>query len=256
MRKLRLAHEGCCDGHPCDDCQVCRLGRCCRNDNPEYSLPSFGDWDGPVFGQVGVLDGDGDTVDCHACGGSFRYLTPHVWQIHNLTAREYKSIFGLPLRLPLVSETCRESLRRGHDWIKTPGDPRREKTLAALDAHRPTPEQAQDIGSRTLVRDMARRRSVGDTEGLASLLPSARVCLSCGQSFPKGRGTHRNRRTCSETCLAKIRGVSGSIGGQAVGAAKARLPERSWERSKNGTFASVESKSSTTLSAEQVHGEG
>jgi hypothetical protein len=92
---LAIATEGCCKGHPCDNCKTCRSGRCCRKDNPDYKLPGLGEWDGPIYGELGVLNDDGEKVECHCCGNRYRTLAYHLSIHHNLTADEYRSIFGL-----------------------------------------------------------------------------------------------------------------------------------------------------------------
>ena len=45
---------------------------------PRDQLPGPGEWDGPVFGELGVLAVDGDRVRCHACGRWYRSLAAHV----------------------------------------------------------------------------------------------------------------------------------------------------------------------------------
>lgn len=108
---LILATEGCCKGHPCDNCKTCQSGRCCRKDNPDYKLPELGEWDGPIYGELGVLNDDGEKVECHCCGEWFVVLGSHVWQAHNLTAKEYKSIFGLALSRSLLTDAIRTQQR-------------------------------------------------------------------------------------------------------------------------------------------------
>jgi hypothetical protein len=68
MAQLEIATAGPCRGQACDNCAVCRSGRCCRRDHPQYRLPAFGDWDGPIFGDWGRLTVEDDTAQCHCCG--------------------------------------------------------------------------------------------------------------------------------------------------------------------------------------------
>ena len=86
-------------GHPCDGCGACRKGVCCRR-TTELAWPQLGDWEGPIYGELGVLvtEEDGDRLVCHACGQSYRNLGTHVVQAHQLLAFEYKAIFGLRRR--------------------------------------------------------------------------------------------------------------------------------------------------------------
>lgn len=109
---LELATEGCCKGHPCDNCKTCRRGRCCRRDNPHYQLPEFGEWDGPVYGKLGQLDEIGDKLECHVCGEWFSSLGSHVWCAHNINAAEYKALFGLKHTTPLAAQYICEKRRQ------------------------------------------------------------------------------------------------------------------------------------------------
>jgi hypothetical protein len=64
---------------------------------PPGELPQLGDWDGPIYGELGVLaeDPDGRRVVCHACGRAFGNLGNHVRRTHGLLPAEYRAIFGL-----------------------------------------------------------------------------------------------------------------------------------------------------------------
>lgn len=93
---------GPCAGHACDHCSVCRRGRCCRRDRPDYHLPALGDWQEPITGQLGVLASDGEKVQCHICGRWYRYLANHARLAHDLYADEYKALFGLNVTTGLV----------------------------------------------------------------------------------------------------------------------------------------------------------
>ena len=77
-------------------------------------LPALGEWDGPVHGELGVLvvEPDGDRVQCHARGAWFRFLANHVWRTHQLSADEYRAVFGLAAEHGLVSPALAEKLRR------------------------------------------------------------------------------------------------------------------------------------------------
>lgn len=133
---LETATEGPCKGHPCDNCKLCQRGRCCRNDNPHYQLPELGDWDGPVYGELGKLRDDGDRAECHVCGQYYQHLGNHVWLSHDLTADEYKALFGLRASTGLIGPglfaiRSRDALK--HKQI--------EKALALRTWERVTPEQ-------------------------------------------------------------------------------------------------------------------
>jgi hypothetical protein len=49
---------------------------------------------------------------CHICGKSFKKLLSHVWQKHELSAEEYKEMFGLEKRRGIMNEEAREVLRQ------------------------------------------------------------------------------------------------------------------------------------------------
>jgi hypothetical protein len=139
---LKVATEGCCKGHPCDNCKTCQSGLCCRKDNPDYKLPKLGDWDGQIYGELGVMNDDGEKVECHACGEWHVALGSHIWSRHNLTAREYKALFGLNLTQGLVGTKCRERMATvGHDVLDKYG-PRLPQPSDI------TPEQRSAWGSR------------------------------------------------------------------------------------------------------------
>ncbi len=52
-----------CVGHPCDRCRTCSAGRCCRRDQPDFALPELSEWGGPIFGEFGVLNDEGERVE-------------------------------------------------------------------------------------------------------------------------------------------------------------------------------------------------
>ena len=62
---------------------------------PPDQLPQLGDWDGPIYGELGVLESDGQRVACHACGRWYTNLGNHVRHTHGLLPAEYRAIFGL-----------------------------------------------------------------------------------------------------------------------------------------------------------------
>ncbi len=101
-----------CEGHDCDGCRTCLRGRCCRRDNRAYTLPTLGDWDGPVFGKIGVLYDDGQRAECHCCGRFFGNLGNHALRTHDLTPDEYKAIFGLNATRSLAGPATHDLHRR------------------------------------------------------------------------------------------------------------------------------------------------
>jgi hypothetical protein len=73
-------------------------------------------WDGPIFGQLGVLQTDGERAECHVCGGWYKLLGSHVFQAHGFYARTYRHLFSLRQRTGLAGEELRAQQRRrsGH----------------------------------------------------------------------------------------------------------------------------------------------
>lgn len=72
----------------------------------------MGDWDGPLFGQLGVLHLEDGKIECHCCGRWYRFLATHVWRTHAISADEYRALFGLTARHGLVSPDVSERLWR------------------------------------------------------------------------------------------------------------------------------------------------
>ena len=108
QRQEQATAESPCHDHWCDDCPTCQKGRCCRKDNPDYKLPELGDWDGPIFGRLGVLADDGTRVECHVCGRYYHSLAHHVIQSHYLLPEEYRAIFGLNRSTALIGPAFKE----------------------------------------------------------------------------------------------------------------------------------------------------
>lgn len=161
-RNLQISEVGCCKGHACDDCRGCLSGRCCKNDNPDYRLPSLGDWSGPMYGAFGRLNDDGDKIECHACGKWFHSLPKHTVFAHDLNAREYKRIFGIPFVVGLVSEKTRSNLAAsGHEWFSNPNDPRCQKFRASREQNKLTPEQQSAVAHQAADYEKMRRQSLG-----------------------------------------------------------------------------------------------
>ena len=101
-----------CKNDPCDGCRTCRSGRCCRRDNPNDQLPVLGAWDGPIFGELGRINADGEKQECHCCGKWFVALGTHAYHAHNLTGHEYRAIFGLRAGTKLAGGDLRDHMRR------------------------------------------------------------------------------------------------------------------------------------------------
>jgi hypothetical protein len=126
-----------CAGHPCDNCYTCRQGKCCKRDRPGYHLPPLGDWDGPIYGRLGVLHSDGDRVECHCCGAWYGNLGSHVAARHGMSADEYRSIFGLRQGTALIGPQTRRRKQQhnGHLARVRPPSPFKGLTWAQRSAY-------------------------------------------------------------------------------------------------------------------------
>jgi hypothetical protein len=72
----------------------------------------MGDWTGPIYGRLGVLETDGDRVCCHVCGRWFHLLSNHVHQAHDLWFEEYQALFGLARGHALAGPSLKATRRR------------------------------------------------------------------------------------------------------------------------------------------------
>lgn len=81
----------------------CYCGRCYqRRNNKTYPLPPKGEI---------VLNEKGNPI-CHICGEAHRKLMSHVWQIHGMSAYEYKVEFGLDRHEGIMSEESAKIARQ------------------------------------------------------------------------------------------------------------------------------------------------
>lgn len=192
MTSLPIATDGPCASHRCDGCRTCQRGRCCRRDDDAYRLPKRGDWDGPLHAPLNQLvsDDGGITVRCHVCGESWLQLGSHAWMRHDLTAAEYKALFGLPQKTALAGEEtrARHSLVAKNAIAAGRIDPdaNRARSLEVW-----TREQASQAGQRAIVLQRA--------GGYGHTTPGEdrRLCKQCGGPMPMPM---RSRITCSPAC--------------------------------------------------------
>ncbi len=156
MSKLPVATEGPCKGHPCDNCWQCKRGQCCRRDHPDYQMPKLGEWDGPVYGELGVLNDDGEKLECHCCGEWFVGLNTHIRLNHNLTAREYRSIFGLAATRSLLGPVAAATVAQKQK-NRLASDPSAFRLSGPINV---TPERLSQVHStRTRSLDEQRKKS-------------------------------------------------------------------------------------------------
>lgn len=62
------------------------------------------------YGKINY-DSKGNPV-CELCGKGFARLGRHVWQSHNMKARDYKKMFGLDVSKGLISEASRRKISK------------------------------------------------------------------------------------------------------------------------------------------------
>lgn len=141
-----------------------------------------------------MLVDDGDKVECHVCGAWFRSLGHHVWRTHNLTADEYRAIFGLAASTGLIGPGLHDT--RSADAMELiDSDPRFGRGGPPM-----TPEQRYYNRRRHWVATEVKRSdrwNAGRQKRAASIrakLPP-KLCSVCGRPCPT-----RNRKTCSDAC--------------------------------------------------------
>jgi hypothetical protein len=62
-----------------------------------------------MFGEIGKIETNGEgLVMCKICGEYFHRVCSHTRQRHNVSAREYKKIFGLESKKGICSEISRK----------------------------------------------------------------------------------------------------------------------------------------------------
>ena len=60
-----------------------------------------------------------DRCICLICFKRYEHLGSHIWHGHKITAREYKSMFGLPYNMSLISDEIKEKKSKIASWQKT-----------------------------------------------------------------------------------------------------------------------------------------
>jgi hypothetical protein len=114
---------------------------------PMESPPYPEAWDGPIYGDLGVLaaEPDGKRVQCHACGDWFSLLASHVRQAHGITPASYRALFGLKTQTALAAPQLRERRRELSDG---PLRPYRERAGEMGRSHTPEERRARMLGRR------------------------------------------------------------------------------------------------------------
>lgn|GEM_PF-6366494 len=182
----------------------------------------MGDWDGPLFGQLGVLHLEDGKIECHCCGRWYRFLATHVWRTHEISADEYRALFGLTARHGLVSPDMSERLRRTalrtlRPYYERAADLARSIPFEQRSAHAHRRRLRLETRLDPKWQDARRRVAQGQAERTRAwyraLDPASRsaflarirrprtpaTCVVCGQQFYSA--SHGPRaKTCSLAC--------------------------------------------------------
>ena len=59
-----------------------------------------------------------ERIKCQICKKTFAHLGSHIWHKHKMLAYDYKTKYGLPYKMGLVSETVREKQRMAENKYK------------------------------------------------------------------------------------------------------------------------------------------
>ncbi len=181
-----------CAGHECDTCHRCSRGRCCRRDNPNYALPKPGEWQ-PFIGDLGVLATDGVRAECHICGAYFGRLGHHVTVTHDVTADEYRALFGLNRGHGLAGPAYRDLMVANGKRLANLGF--KGFTL--------TTEQRRQYSSTRRDTPEAARRRVRNQRALDVV----KACPICGETWIGDSWAKRELKTCGRAeCLAALAG--------------------------------------------------
>jgi hypothetical protein len=109
----------------------------------DAALPQPGEWDGPLYGELGVLEAIGDRVVCVLCGRAFAHLGRHVVLTHRLSADRYRAIVGLRAGTGLAGARAKAAWRRAA-LARRLGTPERARAASAA----LTPEDRRRTGRR------------------------------------------------------------------------------------------------------------
>lgn len=78
---------------------------------PEREVPEPYKRGDRVYGEMGMLQGDGERLVCHICGRAYAGLGQHVRMRHGMSADEYREEFGLMQKTGLISDSSADKRR-------------------------------------------------------------------------------------------------------------------------------------------------
>lgn len=84
-------------GHLCETCYQRE-----RTNPITYTIPKYGEV---------AYSPDGKPI-CHVCGKAYHKILAHSWQVHNLSAYDYKKQFGLETSYGIMSEESTKLARK------------------------------------------------------------------------------------------------------------------------------------------------
>jgi hypothetical protein len=205
--RTRVAATPACPDHACDSCRSCRSGRCSGKDRPlQVRFGDTGMWEGPVFGQFGVLETDEDgRLQCHICGEWRVSVAAHSSQAHRISADEYRALFGLRADTGLVGPGLRarlqqlaaENLTGYSDQLKTIPRPVPRGYHWRLESRLdPANRRAWEAFAQTHGEQLAR-----NLDGIRQSRREAATvtCVICQKVFAN-RNQGRRARVCSQAC--------------------------------------------------------
>jgi len=64
-----------------------------------------------MYGKLGILETDGERIQCHICGRWYKSLSSHAWHSHGFTADEYRLEYGLNRGQSLISNETAKKYR-------------------------------------------------------------------------------------------------------------------------------------------------
>lgn len=132
----------------------------------------------------------GEWIQCLLCGISFRSLNGHLGPSHNMTDREYKRIFGIPLTTGIASEASKQKSaivgHRNYEKIIAAGIPLSKMGTAALKSSGKQGENSA-LWSPALVKkqlDVVKKMLASPNKLSADKnKPAIAPCSRCGQEF-------------------------------------------------------------------------
>ena len=159
-------------------------------------------FNGTVWGKVGILFDDGDSVQCHACGQFFKLLSNHVNRWHGVSADQYRYAFALNRTQPLCSELYSAELSIRMKKLFDMG----------LATQRLTPAEKGECPANKSHHPRARHQAI--LEQKLRLPPKylQKECSQCGNVF-QAKVT-QGRSTCSDVCEGKAKSIAAQKGNE------------------------------------------